>query len=135
MKKSIVVILVLLLSALLKVQAQEFVYRPINPAFGGETFNYQWLLSSAESQNFFVDETEERQRTDLQDFASNLNNQLLNRINRALLDSQIDPSEGLQPGAYNFGSLNVQVYQSSAGLVVDILDIDTGEQSQVIIPN
>jgi curli production assembly/transport component CsgF len=28
-------------------------YKPRNPAFGGDTFNYQWLMSSAENQNKF----------------------------------------------------------------------------------
>jgi hypothetical protein len=31
--------------------SQQLVYRPINPAFGGDTFNYQWLLSFAQAQN------------------------------------------------------------------------------------
>ena len=31
--------------------SQDLVYKPKNPAFGGDTFNYNWLLSSAESQN------------------------------------------------------------------------------------
>ena len=35
------------------VSAQQFVYKAINPAFGGDTFNYQWLMSSATSQNQF----------------------------------------------------------------------------------
>jgi curli production assembly/transport component CsgF len=26
-----------------------------NPAFGGDTFNYQWMIGSAESQNKFKD--------------------------------------------------------------------------------
>ena len=35
--------------------AQNLVYKPKNPAFGGDTFNYQWMLSSAESQNLLKD--------------------------------------------------------------------------------
>ena len=32
--------------------AQDFVYEPKNPAFGGgNTFNYSWLLSAATAQN------------------------------------------------------------------------------------
>ncbi|MFW6275252.1 MAG: curli assembly protein CsgF, partial [bacterium] len=27
----------------ISVFSQDFVYKPISPAFGGETFNYQWL--------------------------------------------------------------------------------------------
>ena len=34
---------------------QQLSYKPINPAFGGDTFNYQWLLNSANAQNSFTD--------------------------------------------------------------------------------
>ena len=36
-----------------EVLASELVYCPINPAFGGNPLNYQWLLSSAQAQNKF----------------------------------------------------------------------------------
>jgi len=135
MKKGIVFFLIFLFSASYGALAQEFVYKPINPSFGGETFNYQWLLSSAEAQNFYEEVEEDDEPTELEQFTENLNRQLLNRINQALLNSQVNIEEGLEPGVYNFGSLNVQVYESTGGLVVDVLDINTGEQTQVIIPN
>ena len=135
MKKSIVFFLFFLFSASYGILAQEFVYKPINPSFGGETFNYQWLLSSAEAQNFYEEVEVDDEPTELEQFTENLNRQLLNRINQALLNSQVNIEDGLEPGVYNFGSLNVQVYESTGGLVVDVLDINTGEQTQVIIPN
>jgi len=119
-------------------KSQGFVYKPKNPAFGGESFNYQWLLSSAEAQNLITEPEDLRDRDDesqLDEFTNGLNSQFLNRINRALLNSQISTDEDLQPGVYNFGSLNVEVYDSTDGLVVNVLDTDTGEQTQVIIPN
>ncbi|PHS03862.1 MAG: curli assembly protein CsgF [Kordia sp.] len=135
MKKNIIFFLFFLASTSWVILAQEFVYKPINPAFGGEVFNYQWLLSSAEAQNFYEEVEEDVELTDLQEFNQNLNRQLLNRINQALLNSQVNIEDGLQPGVYNFGSLNVHVYQSTGGLVVEVLDINTGEQTQIIIPN
>ena len=135
MKKSIVFFLIFLFSASYGVLAQEFVYKPVNPSFGGETFNYQWLLSSAEAQNFYEEVEVDDEPTELEQFTENLNRQLLNRINQTLLNSQVNIEDGLEPGVYNFGSLNVQVYESTGGLVVDVLDINTGEQTQVIIPN
>jgi curli production assembly/transport component CsgF len=56
-----------------------------------------------------------------------LNSQLLSQISRSLC------SFGSQK--INFGSLSVEIYPSSGGLTVDILDTTTGEQTQVIIPN
>jgi curli production assembly/transport component CsgF len=126
----------------LTVQAQDLVYKPKNPAFGGDTFNYQWLLSSADSQNSFKDPepvNSYAQKSELQRFTENLNSQLLNQLSRSLFEDQFGTgtgtgSGGMSEGTYVFGSLSVDVYNSSDGLVVNILDITTGEQTQVIIP-
>jgi len=117
------------------VNAQDLVYKPKNPAFGGDTFNYQWLASSAESQNKFKEATSATgKKTDLEKFTEQLNSQLLNQISRSLYTQQFG-SQGLSAGSYTFGSLSVEIYPSAGGLTVDILDTTTGEQTQVIIPN
>jgi curli production assembly/transport component CsgF len=115
--------------------AQDLVYRPRNPAFGGDTFNYQWLLSSAEAQNDFKEDTGIgfEQPTELERFKQNLNNQILNQISSSLFQKQFGEG-GIKEGTYVFGSLSVDIYPSNLGLVVDILDTDTGEQTQIIIP-
>ena len=115
--------------------AQDLVYKPKNPAFGGDTFNYQWLLSSAEAQNKFTeaDKNPYKQKTQLELFKENLNNQLLNQVSNSLFQKQFG-NAGITPGSYVFGSMSVDIYPSNLGLVVDILDTDTGEKSQIIIP-
>ncbi len=115
--------------------SQDLVYKPKNPAFGGDTFNYQWMLSSAEAQNFYKEEIEPvKEKTELERFTENLNNQLLNQISRSLFEQQFGEN-GISEGVYNFGSLSVEIFPSNLGLVVFILDTTTGEQTQVIIPN
>jgi len=116
--------------------AQELVYKPINPAFGGDTFNYQWLMSSAEAQNKFKESTSSsyQQKTELERFKDNLNNQILNKISNSLFQQQFG-DKGIRAGSYLFGSLSVDIYPSNLGLVVAILDTETGEQTQVIIPS
>ncbi len=125
------------------IQAQDFVYKPKNPNFGGDTFNYQWLLSSADSQNRFKDPTTTSnafaQKTQIEKFTDNLNNQLLNQLSKSLFENKFGTGAGstvggLAAGSYVFGSLSVDVTNSSDGLVVTILDINTGEQTQIIIP-
>jgi len=134
MKKYIKITL-FLLSVSTTLYSQEFVYEAKNPAFGGASFNYQWLLSSADAQNGFTEDTNDvNSSSQLDNFTNNLNRQFLSRINRILLNEQLPTNEDLAPGNYTFGSLSVEVYDSTAGLVVNILDTDTGEQTQVIIP-
>jgi curli production assembly/transport component CsgF len=116
--------------------SQQLVYKPRNPNFGGDTFNYQWLLSSAESQNTFEDPNEDADReeeSELDRFTENLNSQLLNLVSRSLFNDQFDDG-GLAEGTYTFGSLSIDIFPSSEGLVITILDTETGEQTQVIIP-
>ncbi|MGB5818526.1 MAG: curli assembly protein CsgF [Saonia sp.] len=114
--------------------AQQLVYTPVNPAFGGNTFNYQWLLSSAEAQNSFADpNVVDDDRTELERFQENLNNQLLNSLSRNVFDSQL--GDELQEGTFNVGDLALEIFETGAGLVINILDTTTGEQTQIIVPN
>lgn len=126
----------LLLSFSAQMFSQQLVYQPRNPNFGGNTFNYQWLLSSAEAQNTFEDpdQTENTSKSDLEQFTESLNNQLLNAVSRSLFADQFGSGD-LEPGTYTFGSLSVEIFPSNDGLVISILDTNSGEQTQVIIPN
>ncbi|SHG05032.1 curli production assembly/transport component CsgF [Flavobacterium segetis] len=114
--------------------AQAFVYKPVNPAFGGDTFNYQWLMSSAENQNKFKDKVSQlEQKTDLQKFKESLNSQLLSQISSLLYRQQFG-TDGLSEGSYTFGSYSVDIFPTADGLSLNILDTNTGEQTQIIIP-
>jgi len=116
--------------------SQQFTYQPKNPAFGGDTFNYNWLLSSATAQNSFTaPRSAAEQQTELQRFGENLNRQILSQISRALLQQQIDGIGNFdREGIFTFGTLNVEVFETNEGLVINILDTATGEQTQVIVP-
>ena len=117
--------------------SQQIVYKPINPAFGGDTFNYQWLLNSANSQNSFEDpdanSSSRANESELERFSENLNRQLLSQLSRSLFDTQL--GNGLEEGSFTFGSLALDIYDSAEGLVVNILDTSNGEETQIIIPN
>lgn len=114
--------------------AQQFVYKPINPAFGGETFNYQWLLSSASTQNQFkAKDFGTSGLNSLDSFADSINRQLLSQISNKLFTSQFQDGN-LKPGTYMFGSLYLEITQSDKGLIIKILNTSTGEQSEIIVP-
>ena len=90
-------------------------------------------MNSAESQNKFKEADTGSNETALQLFKNNLNNQLLSQVSNSIFQKQFG-DEGIVPGSYTFGSLSVNIYPSNLGLVVDILDTDTGEKTQVVIP-
>lgn len=116
--------------------AQQYTYKPLNPAFGGDTFNYNWMLSSATAQNKLKDPGEQRrQESELEQFGNNLNKQLLSQISRQLLQNQLGGLNFDQEGTFTYGSLNIEIFQSDEGLVINILDTSTGEETQVIVPN
>lgn len=133
MKNYLIVLLLISCSGLF---GQELVYTPKNPAFGGNPYNSQWLLASAEAQNSFTDPQESgRERlSELERLTQSLNSQLLSQVTRRLFTNQFGES-GLEPGTYSFGSLAIDIYPSEDGLVINILDTNTGEQTQIVIPN
>jgi curli production assembly/transport component CsgF len=118
------------------VSSQNLVYKPMNPFFGGDTFNYQQMLAEANAQNDFQDNQNIglNQPTDIENFTASLNRQLLNSISQDLFQQQFG-NETLSVGTFVFGSLVVDVQPASNGLSVNILDTSTGEQTQIIIPN
>ena len=116
--------------------AQQMVYKPINPAFGGDTFNYQWLLSSAAAQNQFDNKSTSSftsNSNSLSNFTESLNRQLLSQLSSKLFGNQFGEGE-LKPGTYVFGSMYLEVTQANGGLLIKILNTSTGEQSEIIIP-
>ena len=128
---------IFLVMACFSMQSQQLVYTPKNPAFGGNPYNSQWLLASAQAQNSFKDSgttSGREQLSEMERFTQSLNSQLLGQVSRSAFTSQFG-EDGLTPGTYSFGSLAVDIYPSNEGLVINILDTSTGEQTQIVIPN
>lgn len=113
---------------------QQLVYTPKNPNFGGNTFNYQWLLSSATAQNSFTEESQSNSsKSELERFQESLNRQILGQLSRSAFTSEFQ--DGLKEGTFNIGSLVLEIFETGEGLVINILDVNTGEQTQIIVPN
>ncbi|SNR84399.1 curli production assembly/transport component CsgF [Lutibacter flavus] len=136
MKKLKIISTIILISIPCFLYSQNIVYKPINPFFGGDTFNYQQLLASANAQNTFEEDSgfSFDQGSDLDNFTETLNRQLLNSLSQDLFQQEFGDTS-LTVGTYVFGSLVVEITPSSGGLSVNILDTTTGEQTQIIIPN
>ncbi|TDE15322.1 curli production assembly/transport component CsgF [Dyadobacter psychrotolerans] len=112
--------------------AQALIYRPTNPSFGGDTFNYNWLLSSAQVQDKTKDPslakstTANKDASALEEFTTGLNRQLLSTLSRQLFSNQFG-EDGIKEGTYQYGDFVVDVSPGSEGLVVKITDGKGGE--------
>lgn len=115
---------------------QRFVYTPVNPAFGGNTFNYSWLQASAAAQNTTVDPATTQATTvdPLSQFSSNLNQQVLSQLTSRLISSQFGQG-AIKEGTYAVGAYQVQVTPGGSGVVVTVTDTGTGNRTTITIPN
>ena len=117
---------------------QDFTYTPKSPAFGGEVFNYQWMLNSANAQNTITEESNSGlssrlNQNPVDDFANDLQRQILNQLSRQLVGDQFG-SGGLTEGSYTIGGFQIDVSPTSEGLSISILDTGTGDQTLVVVP-
>ncbi|KAA9327177.1 curli production assembly/transport component CsgF [Hymenobacter busanensis] len=116
--------------------AQDLVYEPKNPSFGGgNTFNYSWLLSSAQAQNKIEDKSTKSllERDPLKEFEQSMNQQILSQLSRQLITSQFGET-GIKEGTYNIGAYQINVTPGNNGISVQITDSGTGNQTTVVIP-
>lgn len=135
MKKSITLFLILTLISI-GIKAQDFVYKPTNPAFGGDTFNHGWLMSSAQAQNQFKDDGSSGYGANddpIKNFSDDMNRLVLSQLSRKLIQEQFGES-GLQDGTYVLGDYQIIVSSGGGGITVGITDLITGSQTNVEVP-
>lgn len=120
-----------------KTYAQDFVYQPVNPAFGGNPYNYSWMLSSAQAQNDLKSKTTSSissASTDpLQSFSESLNRQILSQLSRQIVAKQFGEN-ALTAGTYILGDYQIEVGDQTNGLNITITDNKTGSQTSVMVP-
>jgi curli production assembly/transport component CsgF len=107
------------LCAIATAQAGELVYTPINPAFGGNPLNGNFLLNDAQLQDNYKDpEASSAARslgTPLEQFNQSLQRTILNRIASALTGNVVDSAGNLIPGSIQ-----------TADFMIDIVDLGLG---------
>lgn len=113
------------------ISAQQLVYHPTNPNFGGNPLNYTGLLASAGAQNPFKDDTSMfKQETLLEQFSNSVKRQILNKVTRGLTDQLTDVINA-GSGTITAGGLVIDVDETLGGSIITIIDTDTGESTQI----
>lgn len=83
--------------------ADELVYRPINPSFGGNPLNSSFLLSTAESQR---PQKPSVKQSPLERFTENIQASLLNRISQKISDAILGEN-AQNKGSFTVGTTNI----------------------------
>ncbi|MDR6982938.1 curli production assembly/transport component CsgF [Rheinheimera pacifica] len=109
------------------IQATELVYTPINPSFGGNALNGNFLLQKAQSQNAHTASRPGQSFVDK--FREALERSIINSLTRRIADGE------LVEGVYNTGEFLVEVTTGTNGsVIVNITNLNTGEITVITIP-
>jgi curli production assembly/transport component CsgF len=112
--------------------AQQLVYTPINPAFGGNPFNSTQLEADASAQNQYKNTGATPNLTQSQLFAQQLQSQLLASLANQVSQAIFGPNAQNQ-GTFSFGGESVSFVRSLGEITVTITD-PTGAQTVIQLP-
>jgi curli production assembly/transport component CsgF len=112
--------------------AQQLVYAPINPMFGGNPGNASQLESDANTQNPFKAKPGNANLTQSQLFAQQLQSQLLADLANQVSQAIFGPN-AQQSGTFSFGGETVTFNRGLGEITVTITD-PTGSQTTIQLP-
>lgn len=118
--------------------AQELVYIPINPSFGGNSFNHAWMMNEAEAQNKFKDKSSSSsfglsERDPLKDFEESLSRQLLSQLSREIITDTFGETE-FEEGNYEIGNYSIEILNDLDGVNINITDNSNNSSTSIVIP-
>jgi curli production assembly/transport component CsgF len=124
---------VMLLSVSAPVFAQDIVYAPINPSFGGNPFNSAHLLGIANAQNDFKDPKAATSGSQADIFSRQLQSRLLSALSSQIVDA-IFGENPQQRGTIQFGGQTISFVRGLEEVTLTITDDGTGEVTTIVIP-
>ena len=116
--------------------AQDLVYEPVSPSFGGNPFNSNHLMATAEAQNDYRDPRASANglgtsQADL--FVRQLQSRLLSGLSAQIADA-IFGENPQDNGTIQFGNQTVTFTRNLDNITLEIFDSDTGETTTIVIP-
>jgi len=113
--------------------AQDIVYQPINPTFGGNPFNSSHLLGIAGAQNKFRDPSATTTQSQADVFARQLESRLLSALSSQIV-SAIFGENPQERGTISFGGQTIDFVRSLTEVTLNIRNNDSGETTTIVIP-
>jgi curli production assembly/transport component CsgF len=115
------------------VAAQQLVYTPVNPAFGGNPFNSTQMLALANAQNQFLPKQQSIQApTQAELFASQLQSTILAGVAQQISNA-IFGNNPQQSGTISFGGTSVNFSRGLDNVTIVITD-PKGVSTNIVVP-
>lgn len=113
--------------------AQDVVYEPISPTFGGNPFNSQHVLGVANANNDFRDPRSTSNGSQADIFARQLQSRLLSALSSQIVDA-IFGENPQESGTISFGGQTIDFIRSLESVTITIRDDTTGEETKIVVP-
>lgn len=113
--------------------AQDIVYQPVNPSFGGNPFNSNHLLGVANAQNDYRDPRSSSNSSQADIFARQLQSRLLSALSSQLINA-IFGDNPQESGTISFGGQTITFFRSLDSVTITITNEDTGEETVIVVP-
>ncbi len=112
--------------------AGQLVYRPINPAFGGDPFNSNYLFQSANEQKAYEEPPEPRPDA-LENFEDTITRSILSRVSREIADA-IYGESAADSGSFQVGDTFIDFVRTGEQVQITISDPNTGQETVLDLP-
>lgn len=114
--------------------AQELVYTPVNPSFGGDSFNSAHLLGIANAQNDYKDPNATTTgNSQIDQFLRQLQSRLLSSL-AAQVNDAIFGDNPQESGTITFGDQTITFVRLLDSVALTITDSTTGAVTEISIP-
>jgi len=130
LKASLVVCAVFFASPL---AAQDVVYEPVSPTFGGNPFNSNHVLGVANANNDTRDPRASTSNSQADIFARQLQSRLLSALSSQIVDA-IFGENPQESGTISFGGQTIEFFRSLEEVTLIIRDDTTGEETRIVVP-
>jgi curli production assembly/transport component CsgF len=117
----------------IEASAQDIVYEPVNPSFGGNPFNSAHLLGIANAQNDYKDPKAAASGSQADIFARQLQSRLLSALSSQIVDA-IFGENPQQSGTIKFGDQTINFVRGLDSVTLTITNDVTGETTEIIVP-
>lgn len=115
------------------VAAQDVVYRPISPTFGGNPFNSNHVLGVANANNNTRDPRAATSNSQADIFARQLQSRLLSALSSQIVDA-IFGDNPQESGIISFGGQTIEFFRSLDEVTLIIRNDETGEETRIVVP-